>query len=996
MRPGALPGLLPSWGRILKKRCSLLPSVLALTVVPPCAAQAAPREDATGEREEAGPTPGEAPGEPADEILVVGLRDVQRTSIEAKRTALLISDGLVGEEIGLLPDNSVADALERIPGVAADRFKGNANDLSIRGLGPTLSFATFNGREVSNGGPDRSVSFQQFPAELVSGVTVYKSQQADLPEGGVAGVVALESLRPLDFGKRLLRAELRADYQPRASDVTGRSGLGYRANLAFSDVFETAAGQFGLALGYQRQDTSAPEDYYTSTASFVPCNTYAADPFAVGGSPAEQVAAGSNQTCALAATPRNVEGQAVGETLGPTYFANSTRVFRALRTRERRDAAIGALQWRPDPDLTLSLDAQYALRASREERNNLAISEGLRAIRPLVVGTGANGYSPGALISYRGNSYVENQLEDRTRTEQYIGGGFGAEWAPGDWTIAFDGSYSQSRRKERQRQTRLRSTDRVGYTLTFVDGEPVPQVVFEDFDVTDPASFLNTAANSAYARNRFATDRLDWIAAGRLDVTRRLDAGPLRVVAFGLRYSQHRRTSDNARNADLNVLAPLGGLSPAQLIAAGNAACRAPFTTSSFMRGHDPAFTRWTSFDNDCLFRTFTGSDDALPYPDDSRDPSDIDVRERIWAAYAMASFEGDLGAVPVAGNLGLRWVDTRVSSRGYRQPVVITLDPGSDRYSVDVDPAGAPLPTRGRGAYRYALPSANLALDLAPRLKLRLAAYRALARSGIEDLGTGIALSPSAGTGTDSILLNATAGNPDLKPVRAWNADVSLEWYPSPDTVVAVAGYAKWLTGVVIGGTAARPTAITVTTRSTEPGVLESTGTVEIAPVVPVNDPRRRWLRGVEASASHAFTWLPAPLDGLGVSATAARTASNIAFPDTSPIGPYVAPAPLFGLSKWIASGSVWYERDRLSLRASYTYRSAYFKPNSGSNRTVRGYGSLDLAAQFALTRSLVLKLQALNLNGADDIFTKGGNDGIAEVSNLGAQYFLGLSARL
>src|SRR5687767_7132087 len=70
-----------------------------------------------------------------EEVVVTG-RETQRTSIELKRDASVIVDGIVADEIGALPDNSVGDTLERITGVAGDRFKGNANELSVRGLGP--------------------------------------------------------------------------------------------------------------------------------------------------------------------------------------------------------------------------------------------------------------------------------------------------------------------------------------------------------------------------------------------------------------------------------------------------------------------------------------------------------------------------------------------------------------------------------------------------------------------------------------------------------------------------------------------------------------------------------------------------------------------------------------------------------------------------------------------------------------------------------------------
>jgi iron complex outermembrane receptor protein len=568
-------------------------------------------------------------------------------------------------------------------------------------------------------------------------------------------------------------------------------------------------------------------------------------------------------------------------------------------------------------------------------------------------------------------------------------------WRPGRWEIAIDGSYSQSHRTERQRLTRLRSTNRVGYTLTYDEGSDVPSVVFNDFDVTDPAEFLNTAPNSAYARNRFATDRWDRIWAGRADVTRRFD-GLLSSLAFGARYSDHHRTNDNARNADRDILVPVDGMTPAQLIGQANQRCRAPFTTSSYMEGSGTNLTRWATFDNDCLFRTFTGGDDALQLPGDSRDPSDIDVRERIFALYAMATFNGDAGSLPFSGNAGIRWADTRVTSVGYRQPYLITIDPGADAYSVTVDPRGGLVRTVARAGYRYLLPSVNVAFDLTSEVKLRIAGYRALARSGIESFGAGISLVPSTGTGTDNILFNATTGNPGLKPLRAWNADASLEWYASPDTLIAMAGYYKWIDGAVIGGVEPLPTEIAVTTTTTAANAARETRTIQINPVAPANDQRRRRIYGLEASVSHAATWLPAPFDGLGVTGSAGRTFSNVEFPDTSPLSVYLKPSPLFGLSNWVASGSLYYEKSRLSLRASFSYRSSYFKPNSGTNRSAQGSGSVDLAAQYELGPHVALKAQVLNLTGVDDVFYKGGEDSISDVSSYGPQFFAAIRLRL
>lgn len=911
-----------------------------------------------------------------DEIIVTGARATQRSSIGYKRAADVVVDGLVSDEIGATPDNSIGDTLERIVGVSADRFKGNANELSVRGLGPTLSFSTFNGREVSTAGPDRSVAFQQFPSELVNGVLVYKTQRADFLEGGVGGVIELKSMKPLDYGKRRIQFELRGDFQPQDDDVYQHDGLGYRGNISYVDQFSTGIGDIGISIGYQRQDTTAPEDYYNGNSTFQLCNTAATN------------GATNSLNCTFTQTARNAN-----ETIVDPYFANSSRSFRTQKTSEVRDAIIGAIQWRPAPDFEIAIDGQYSKRNSREERNVLGITEGLRGVQPLVVGTGSNGYSPHSLISYRGNSNLENQLETRQRNEEYLGGGLSLIWSPERWNIAFDASYSNSHRTETQKQTRMRSNRRVGYTLSYVDDNVVPIVEFDDFDITDPDLFVTTAPNSVYARRRFVTDREDRIWAAKLDIERELD-GFLTSVKFGGRFSDHHRTNDNARNNDLNTLVPVDGVSPAELIAQANQQCRTPFTTSSYMRGMGTNVTRWASFDNDCLFRTFTGSDDALPTPTDGRDPSDIDVRERIYAAYAMANFESDLGNVPVSGNIGLRWVKTDITSKGYRQPYILTIESAGDTYSVDVDPNGELISNTAKGSYNYFLPSANVAFDLSQQVKLRLAAYRAIARSGIESFGAGINLNPSEGTGTGNIIFDATTGNPNLKPLRAWNVDASLELYASQDTMVSIAGYYKWAKGTVISAEESIPTDITVTTiRDNGAPVTE---TITINPVAPANDDETRHLYGVEATASHAFTWLPDPLDGLGIQGSVNRAFANFEYPDTSPIANYVDPANLIGLSKWTASGSVWFEKWGLSLRANLRYRSGYYKPNGGTNREIRGGTYLNLSAQYDVMPNVQLKLQALNVTGTNDIMVKGGYDSIAEVSRSGTQYFFGVRVRL
>ena len=344
-----------------------------------------------------------------EEVVVSGIRATQRNSIAVKRDSTVIVDGLVNDEIGATPDNSVGETLERITGVASDRFKGSASEISVRGLGPFLGFSTLNGRELSSGSGDRAVSFQQFPSELVSGVLVYKSQQADFVEGGVSGVVELKTLRPLDYGKRRFQIEARGNYLPYNDRVRGSDPIGMRIAGSFTDSFDTRIGEVGVSLGFATTNSSAPEDFYATSTSWVPCNSVNPTPTLLNG--ASTTLAGSN--CRYTAGSSD-----------PVYFATSNYAFRQIITQDERKAVIGALQWRPNDIWDFNVDVQLSRRKSFEDRNDLSIAEGRRGITPLEVEPN------GALSRWSGNSYLEVAGTIRNREEDYDGGGFAAPRRP--------------------------------------------------------------------------------------------------------------------------------------------------------------------------------------------------------------------------------------------------------------------------------------------------------------------------------------------------------------------------------------------------------------------------------------------------------------------------------------------------------------------------------------------------------------------------------------
>ncbi|WP_044563365.1 TonB-dependent receptor plug domain-containing protein, partial [Azospirillum sp. B4] len=130
------------------------------------------------------------------EIVVSGFRHSLESAIEVKRDAVQIVEAISAEDIGKLPDNSIAESLARLPGLAAQRVDGRAQVISLRGLGPDFTLTTLNGREQVSTGNNRSVEYDLYPSEIISSALVYKTPQAGFHAQGLAGTVDLQTVRP--------------------------------------------------------------------------------------------------------------------------------------------------------------------------------------------------------------------------------------------------------------------------------------------------------------------------------------------------------------------------------------------------------------------------------------------------------------------------------------------------------------------------------------------------------------------------------------------------------------------------------------------------------------------------------------------------------------------------------------------------------------------------------------------------------------------------------
>jgi len=184
-------------------------------------------------------------------ITVRGFGSTLTRSLQHKKLADSTVEIISTDDLGQLPDVTITDALARLPGIAADRDRGNASQISIRGMGPRLNLATMNGREIVSGEPSRSVRYEQFPAELISSVEVFKSPLASNIEGGISGLVNMQFVEPLTKDQRSVNISGHLMDYPLADDIPTADSQGYRANFSYIDPISDT---FGIAFGVAVQD----------------------------------------------------------------------------------------------------------------------------------------------------------------------------------------------------------------------------------------------------------------------------------------------------------------------------------------------------------------------------------------------------------------------------------------------------------------------------------------------------------------------------------------------------------------------------------------------------------------------------------------------------------------------------------------------------------------------------------------------------------------------
>jgi iron complex outermembrane recepter protein len=675
--------------------------------------------------------------EQTDDIVVTGFAASLETATREKRNADQIIESVSAEDIGKLPDASIAESIARLPGLTSQRLNGRANVISIRGLGPDLSTTLLNGREQTTTGDNRAVEFDQYPSEIINQVVVYKSPTASLIGQGLAGTVDIRTIRPLETNRSVLSFGARGVYSDLGALNAGSSDTGYRVNGTYVDQF--ADDTIGIALAASYVDE--PYQIQQFNAWGYAGNGTTADPFRIGGN---------------------------------RSFVQSTSL--------KRFGVVGTVQWAPTDTVMLTVDGLYSDfqddQILRGIELPLGFGGGFGVTGDAATATIVDGFATaGRFSNVRG--VVRNDPQERNA--ELYSFGFNAKYDGNDgWSAWFDFGYSSTDRNE----LIFESYSGTGFngddtgngaagTIDFVSSGTgtrfTPSLDYSNpaiIRLTDPLGWGGGVVPQAgYFNNRIVEDELYQY---RAEVAREFEGSFISSVQFGLGYTDRTKslTPD-----EFFIRLPNGATS----LAIPQSALLAP-TNLGFL-GLGPI----VSYDP----RQLLADGVLVTQPNTANDvlQKAYSVSEGLLQTYLQANIDHDIGNVQLKGNFGVQVVFADQSSTG------IFFPPGAAQ--------GASQPLTLGDAYTDVLPSLNLSLNLPNDWVVRLAAAREIQRPRIDD--TRVAL--GYGFNQTQGVIEGGGGNPFLQPFRAWAVDLNVEKYFGNGGYISVQGFYKDLEDFVFNG---------------------------------------------------------------------------------------------------------------------------------------------------------------------------------------------------
>lgn len=884
------------------------------------------------------------------EIVVTGIRASLGASADRKREALVILDSITSEDLGKFPDSNVAESLQRIPGVAIDRNGGEGQFVTVRGFGPQFNTVLVNGRTFASDNTGREFSFDLLAAELITGADVYKSSQASIQDGGIGATINIRTPRPLDIGGFKAVASAKGVYEDNSEEVEPQL-FGLVSTTFGGDTFGVLA-----AISYQRRNSLVN---FTQNRGYIP-----------------------------------------GSTVGPTNAPLFTNVFTPrnqdigsdTQKRERFGANVTA-QYRPEENLTFTLDGLY---------NQFDVNSQVRSL--------GNWFEPSSftaaeidenrtVTSLTTNGFADFIATSNNRFVKTRAVGFNTEWQPSEQLkVMADVSWSRATNAAGGRNFFAV----IGTPSQFSFGEPadggIPTVFGHTADLTDPN------LGRTHIALRQGNSEAERVLEYKLDTEWESDGGALEKVRFGGVHTRRKKNSQLIQT-DPNTVCVFCGYNTSV-----TDPLLQPFSLGNFMGGSSNAPTNFQTFDAEAYFAFLESPgaaaalDTALglaPGTTSARlaatngfaatpQPSSFRINENVYAGYIDADFRGTLGGLPWFVNLGARYVHTELTASGQQLDLIDLLPvPGDVTIFQGVFAnGGLPQVTNQDSSYDFFLPNLNVRVDLGQDVVGRFSASRTLTRPQVQDL--------APRTNFDTLRpasLDASGGNPDLRPYTSNNFDLSLEWYPTRTTTISVAAFYKNVENFI------------VQTRESEVITITNAGNIPVGGLITgpneatfsVRRPRNADtanVRGLELNLVHTFDWLPGLLSGFGTQLNATFVGSNATFDPTS-TGTSFA---LEGLGD-SQNASIFYEKNGLSARVAYNRRERFLEslvtPGEGGDPVFRRtFDQWDMRASYDVTSYAQVFVEGINITSEKNITTGRFDNQVLDYIDTGARWAAGVRA--
>ena len=676
-----------------------------------------------------------------EEIRVIGSRFQRSLSdaLDEKRRASEIIEALSAEDIGELPGTSVAESLAKLPGVSYTRNAFGANNVSIRGLGAVLTNGTLNDRDLASEWGDRSVSFNMFPAELISRASLYKAPSASHVEGGIGGSLNLQTARALEWGERYVAVNVRGRYNDLAGDLPDGEEFGYRGSIAYLDQF--ADDTLGIAVGYAGQ-----------YAPLVGADSQIYESRTVGYGGA-------------------IDGIPNGFGDHNSFNIPYGSEYSIYNGTSDRHSVLGAIQWKPVENFEVNFDGFFSTFDQTNTAAGLRLAGGLGSFGNRWRNVETDGFNvAGATVTClheQPNNCVDrswgqdlaafNALEDgNSELHSY---GIEGKWSAGALTLVYDFSYSKAVGEDSYTTVGYRPYNGLPGSLELV--RPV-SMFGENEDgagyLTSPLDFTDLATNRVDAFRLIENEREDEIFTYKFDSEYAIDYPFFTAFKAGVRLV----------NRDNLLIRRDARLDPLPSDIESSVALSPDFVFDVYDQSEadsafdaNPVLVLNTWAIRNTVFAGIEAEEQAS---------GGHFIEEDIKAYYVQADFETDaLFGVPASGNFGVRVVTTDVDTQG----------------TTNVDGVEMLISTSDK--YTEVLPSVNINFFPTDDIVVRIAGSRVLARPAITFL------SPGTDKYEDEIYSGANGGgNPFLRPYIANQFDLSFERYFDRDTAIALAFFYK------------------------------------------------------------------------------------------------------------------------------------------------------------------------------------------------------------